>query len=344
LKPDAKLDNVLKAALHERVTPAIAATVATKTSRYVFLEGSLERSVSACCDQNTLFDLASLTKVLSTTLICAEAMLLGKIALDETPFPAWPTVTVRHLLQHTSGLPAWRNFYRPHISRDDVFKAVLQTPLEHAPGAVTVYSDLGFIALGHLLESRLKERQDFIFNDLARRYYQTTSLAYRPMESGLDAASVAATGCCPFRRRQLKGEVNDLNAFAQEGVSAHAGLFGTLNDVKKAAHFFLAALKQRETPLQKIIAHFAVAPGKRGLGFDRAEKAGTTDGALSPLCFGHLGFTGTSLWIDPLAARGQGAFFVLLTNHLEMGLRKKELQQLRRDYHRASAQWLRASD
>jgi CubicO group peptidase (beta-lactamase class C family) len=310
--------------------------LAVAAPRYEFIGGTLSLSSPEPCTKETLFDLASLTKVFATTLICAEAIRLGILSLDEKPFAQWPTVRIVDLLQHTSGLPAICDFYRRHSARSDVFKSALALDLAYTTGSKTLYSDVGFIALGALLEKRFKAPLDIVFTALSQRYYGSTSMRFLPK----DSRRAAPTGICPIRRRHLRGEVNDLNAFSLHGIAPHAGLFGTLSDVEHACNYFLSSLKNSQTPLSPILNTFVNAKGTRAIGFDRADPKGSTGGALSSLTVGHLGFTGTSFWIDPIAAKGRGAYFVLLTNHLEASSRKTELLQLRRDFHRVGMRWL----
>lgn len=288
-----------------------------------------------------MFDLASLTKILSTTLITAHAVELGRLSLEEKPFSQWPNVTVRNLLQHTSGLPGWQNLYAQGIQRRLVYENALALPALSPPKMQTIYSDLGFIALGNLLESRFGDRLDILFDKVAARCFPSSRLQYLPCHTGARThADIAPTGYCPTRKRPLIGEVNDLNAYAMEGVAPHAGLFGTFDDVVIAAEYFIATLRDKKDPLDQIVRTFLCATGDRALGFDKTSRHGSTDGALSAQSVGHLGFTGTSLWIDPLAANGRGAYFVLLTNHLQSSSRKSEIAAYRKTFHRAAVRWL----
>lgn len=330
-----RIHPILEEAVNDGTAPALAALVgksANASPLYFFAGGSLKRASHAPCTSDTLFDLASLTKVLSTTLIAAEAINLGKLDLSEKPFRHWPALTVSHLLQHTSGLPALHHFYLRPLDRNRVMEKAMGLKLEATPGSRTVYSDVGFIVLGALLEKRLKERLNVVFTDLASRHYEGAKLRY-----GCELQERAApTGTCAWRYRHLQGEVNDLNAFAMEGIAPHAGLFGTVHDVAQAARFFLQAYRKPASSIEKVLQRFMQEKGERPLGFDRAGRAGSTDGALSPQTIGHLGFTGTSMWIDPI----NDAYFVLLTNHVEAGHKKTHIMQLRRDFHRAAARLL----
>jgi CubicO group peptidase (beta-lactamase class C family) len=325
------LNQVLDANVASRVAPSICAAVGTLESDsplYIYPH-----------NQNTIFDLASLTKILATTVVAAEAIVAGKLTLEEQPFKQWPGVRVVDILQHTSGLPAWKSLYERPNNKATVVARALAVTLEAPPRSRMVYSDIGFIALGHLLESRLAKSLDEVFSQLAQKHYVAPTLSYRRhVDSHI--SHIAPTGICPVRRRRLRGEVNDLNVFALGGVAGHAGLFGSLHDIIKAARFFLKCFKHPTSEFEKTLQHFMKADGARAIGFDRADRRGTTDGVLSEFAIGHLGFTGTSLWIDPEAAGGKGAYFILLTNHTETSSRKRDLLQLRRDFHRAAVRLL----
>ncbi len=336
------VQQVLEQATSRGFAPgAVAAVVDEGGDRDVFVAGHRfpvdEGGDVAVVDERVVFDLASLTKLLCTTRLVAQAIDDEALALDEVPFPRWPGVTVAHLLQHTGGLPAHKPFFElaerhgvtgVRAGRDVVVDAVLSTPVETAPGARTVYSDLGFIALGALLEERLGDPLDELF---ARA--SSGPGFVRLWRDGFHAAvpHVAATERCPWRRRAMHGQVHDENAYAMGGVAGHAGLFGAVDDVVDSAVFFLRALRDASSTL----ARFAFAPGERGLGFDKATPGGSTGDALGARAVGHLGFTGTSLWLDIDAGRA----YVLLSNTVSptrSGVLARN-KALRRAFHRAAA-------
>lgn len=344
------IDEVLFRAVEEGVTPGAAAVVLTGDHRRkAAVAGFLHRGEGALpVDEATVWDLASLTKLLSTTLVVARAVDAGRVALDEEPWPAsWPGVTVAHVLRHDAGLPAWAPLYE-HARRAGVCglgdgarvvteKARALTP-EAAPGARTLYSDLGFIALGAWLEERLGAPLDRAFADVAIAFGDHELRFVRLDVDGFHPAvpRVAPTERCPWRRRALHGQVHDDNAFAMGGVAGHAGLFGSLLDVEAAARYFLRSLVEGRDPT---LASFAAGSGERGLGFDRASPTGTTGGALSERAVGHLGFTGTSLFIDPAPP---GAAYVLLTNRVHESREHKErIFAVRQAFHREAASWVR---
>lgn len=365
LSTGSAIQSVLDDAVARGLTPGAAAAI-------VRLDGTHQRFCSGhrvgddsvnddddAVDPDTIYDLASLTKLLCTTTLLASAVDDELIALDEQPFERWPGVTVAHLLQHTAGLAAHRPLHEQAVSagncglrsgRDLVVDGTLHTVPDAAAGTRTRYSDLGFIALGALLEQRRGQSLDVLFAQHHRRAAapaDAQSLA-PPSDQGLRFVSLwkdgyhplilqtAPTERCPWRRRAVQGQVHDENAFAMGGVAGHAGLFGSLVDVEDAALRLLRSLTQDTT-----LRLFARAPGERGLGFDKATPDGSTAGVLGPRAVGHLGFTGTSIWIDPDVANDDGsvgAAFVLLANTLyptREGVLSRN-KELRTAFHRAA--------
>ncbi len=355
----AALRALLDDAVHSGATPGASCVVTTADPagpRFAYATGRTQREPDAFdVGEHTVFDLASLTKVLSTTLLCAHAVAEGALALDEQPWPSWPGVTVRNALLHDGGLLWWAPLHERVSSFDvglpagsrKVIDEVLRTPLARPPGAETVYSDLGFIALGALLEERLGQRLDRAFYDVARRSYGETGLCYVPLyEEGFHPAlpHVAATSYCEWRARVVQAQVNDDNAFAMGGIAGHAGLFGTAEGVEAAARFHLAAHNgSSTTPLASALRAFSSWDGARRLGYDRPTEGGTTGGAVSERGFGHLGFTGTSLWLDPEGPGEGGALYVLLTNRVCESRENQAIKQLRPAFHRAAKAWLSAN-
>jgi len=259
---------------------------------------------------NTVFDLASLTKLYAATAtlrLVAEA----RLGLDD-PVDGLlgegaehlAGVTVRHLLEHRSGLPAWR----PYHEGDDVRAAALSESLLRVPGETHEYSDVGFLVLMEVLErvSGLPLRRLVSQEVLAPLGLQETG--YRPTgrgeQSGLEllhSGQVAATERCPYRSL-LCGEVHDDNAWAMGGVAAHAGLFATAGQVAAFARGWWDAPQIGYLP-EALREEAWAAPtvgGTHVLGWDTVSAEGSSAGSrLSPRSHGHLGFTGTSLWVDP---------------------------------------------
>lgn len=346
---DASVQAVLDQAVHLGLTPGVAAAVVGPNfAPRRFFSGhrftpSL-RDDSSPVGVDTVYDLASLTKLFCTTALIARAVDDDLIALDETPWPRWSGVTVAHLLQHTSGLCPHRPFHEAasqrgvvalRAGRDVVVDAVLATLPDDAPGTRTRYSDLGFIALGALLEDRHHNPLDVIFRqafgDDGLRFVNLWRDGYHPA-----VPDVAPTERCPWRRRAVLGQVHDENAYAMGGVAGHAGLFGSLRAVESAALAFVGALQDRNS----LLSRFARVEGERGLGFDKASVGGATGDVLGPHAVGHLGFTGTSVWLDP--DLDGGTAFVLLANTVYPSRQGVVVRNkaLRRAFHRAAVRGL----
>ncbi len=283
-----------------------------------------ERTVGDC-DPATLFDIASLTKPLSTATLAMMAIEEGALALDDRPRP---DVTVEQLLTHSSGLPAWK---RLGDSRAEVLRAVAAEPLESPPGAVARYSDLGFILLGAAVEHALGEPLDAAFG---RRIAQ-------PLGVGTAFGPRDPAACAPTEG-ELRGIVHDENARALGGVAGHAGLFSTARDVSRIVHALVAAWHGvRSTSTPRLLSPARVrqqwtpsgVPGSTWcLGWDRPAATGSSAGERWPKDgIGHLGFTGCSVWIDPAQAR----WVVLLSNRVHPTRANEEIKQLRPVLHDA---------
>lgn len=261
------------------------------------------------------FDLASLTKVLVTLPEVLSLLERGALSTNDKvgvhlPDAGWMQerglgeATVGQLLSHTSGLPAWTPLYTFPADRETLLARVLQTPLERAPGEAMLYSDLGFMVLGVLVERLTGKRLDEL---AAARGWVT----YRP--SGHPAGPTVATERCPWRNKILQGEVHDENACALGGVSGHAGAFGTLDDVARAAQGWLTdAVSPASRDLMTRPWSVEANGCPRGLGWILGHPTCSGGDLASPQAFGHTGFTGTSLWIEP----GRGYAVALLTNRV----------------------------
>jgi CubicO group peptidase (beta-lactamase class C family) len=204
------------------------------------------------------------------------------------------------LLAHASGLPAWRPLFREVGTRAEAFALADSTPLESVPGTTEVYSDLGAIVLTQVLEAVYHERLDSV---LDRRLFQPlgmTSTRYLPPESWRDR--IAPTELDPWRGRVLRGEVHDENAALMDGVSGHAGLFSSAEDLLRFAEWMLEQWRDQAVVFHEFTRRQDLVPASsRALGWDtRSEVSGSAGTLLSPTSFGHTGFTGTSLWIDPV--------------------------------------------
>lgn len=268
-------------------------------------------------DSATIYDLASLTKVVGLTTVTMLAVERGAIALDSpvvryVPAFANGAVTVRHLLTHSSGLPAWRPLHQETTSRVAALMLVDTTRLVTAPGDSFAYSDLGAILLTQAMERTLGSRMDTLVERLLTRPLRLQDTRYLPPDAW--RPRIAPTENDPWRGRMLRGEVHDENAARLDGVSGHAGLFGSARDLLRFGDWLLAGLGDpvdapgcdpRGLPdPPKLVGEFILRqelpPGSsRALGWDTPSGVSSAGTILSAASFGHTGFTGTSLWIDP---------------------------------------------
>lgn len=286
---------------------------------------------------DTIYDLASLTKTLITTLLCARRIELGELTLDssvshylgEFDRTDKQTITVRELLTHTSGLPAWRPLYL--LTEDEPERAagaIANLDLEYKPGTRVVYSDLGFIALGILLERMSHQR----LADMAKReIFEPLKLAqtfFNPelaLQTGIAACETGnayeldmckQSGAGEYansRQRLIWGEVHDGNAYFLGGAAGHAGLFSTAQETFLIAQQFLGESTTLLTPNTCRLFRENMTDGleeARSIGWQLAATKDSTGAGLPPDSFGHNGFTGTCVWIDPSHRRT----FILLTN------------------------------
>ena len=284
--------------------------------------------------RETVFDLASLTKPMATATACLLLMADGAISLDDAVARHLPTfgergkkgVTIRHLLTHSSGLKPWRPFHEPLLERERktgerligtpegrvrVLDRILRSSLVHEPGTAAVYGDLDFITLGAIVEavsgaSLDRFCQERIFGPLGLESTRFVHLG----EDGRGASEAlrrgfAATEDCPWRSRVVWGEVHDPNAYAMGGVAGHAGLFAPADDVMRFGSTLLDVWHGRSDafPQELLRSFFERQQMPLGsdwaLGWDTPTPGGSSSGKhMSKNSVGHLGFTGTSLWID----------------------------------------------
>jgi CubicO group peptidase (beta-lactamase class C family) len=292
------------------------------------------------CRVDTIFDLASLTKVIATGSIAMRQVRAGTVMLN-TPVsavvPDWktethPTLTVRHLLDHSSGLPAHLRLWEKGAGKDLFRHLICNTPLERAPGTASMYSDPGFMLLGFLLEMAAGQTLQQQLNEILGDW--PAPLLYRlPVEL---RDRTAPTEQDSWRGRLLRGEVHDENASALGGVAGHAGLFGTAEGVALFARLVLRTFRtetQLGTPDQmKLFATKTGVPSSsRALAWDTALPTSSSGAHMSPRAIGHTGFTGTSLWIDP----ERDLYAVLLTNRVHPTRQNEKLLPLRARFHDA---------
>jgi CubicO group peptidase (beta-lactamase class C family) len=291
---------------------------------------------------STIFDLASLTKVVATATLTMRAIESGALHLDQRVavlLPAWrgtdrETVTIRDLLEHASGLTAYLPFFRDHQGRAEFERAICTLPLEYAPRTQSIYSDLGFMLLGFILEDVAGAPLAEQFEEIARGFgvQAEEPLTFNPPRDW--RARTAPTELDLWRGRLLQGEVHDENTWALGGTAGHAGLFGTAAATGAFARAVLRGLRGTESIARPdSIARFAtkssVAGSSRALAWDTMLPTSSCGTRLSPRAIGHTGFTGTSLWIDPEL----DLYVVFLTNRVHPTRENNQIQAVRRHVH-----------
>ncbi|HDI75436.1 MAG: hypothetical protein DRJ52_05645 [Thermoprotei archaeon] len=293
--------------------------------------------------ENTIFDLASLTKPVATATSIMILVEKGKIYLDEGVQDILPSfkglakekVTLKHLLTHTSGLPAHIAFYRWCSSAEEVVNEICsKVSLVYEPGTRVVYSDLGYILLGYIIEKISGERLDLfarekIFNPLGMK-----DTMFNPPEKL--RSRIAATELCKWRKKLVWGEVHDENSYAMGGVAGHAGLFSTALDLAIFAQMMLnkgsigstRVLSRRSVEVMTT-CHTEGLESRRGLGWQLKHRGAACGDLFSEDSYGHTGFTGTSIWIDPQ----QDLFVTFLTNRVHPSRENTKIVKFRPKLH-----------
>lgn len=276
---------------------------------------------TAVSPERTLYDLASLTKVVATTSAVMVLYDEHRISLDAPVaryLPAFARgpkarVTIRELLEHRSGLPAGSNLSHRAQSPARARALVLATSLENSPGSIQQYSDVGMDVLGFVVEAITREPLDRFVRRRIFMPLAMSSTGYRPAASL--RARAAPTEIHSGRGHALKGEVHDGDAFALGGVAGHAGLFSTASDLARFAQMLLdgGTLDGRRIIADSTVALFTHrSAGWRALGWDTCAGGASCGQHMSERAYGHTGFTGTSLWIDP----DRGLYVIVLANWL----------------------------
>ena len=304
--------------------------------------GTLVRAPDAAAARaDTIFDLASLTKVIATTTLAMRAVDRGLLDPD-APLSGrladWRTadraaVSVADLLAHAAGLTAHLPFFRDCQGRAEFERAIATLPLEYAPRSASVYSDLGFILLGFVLEDVYGATLAAAFRSVAEEH-GWGELRFRPPAAW--RPRTAPTEVDPWRGRLLIGEVHDENAWALGGVAGHAGLFGSALAVGCFARTIAAGFQGRATvasarTFRRFMARSGVPGSSRALGWDTMLPTSSCGTRMSSAAVGHTGFTGTSLWIDPRA----DAYVVLLTNRVHPTRANEAILRVRPALHDA---------
>lgn len=362
-----EVEQAFNGAVEHGVIPG--ATIVVRRGADVAFEGafgfrSIEPSRSPA-NIETVYDLSSLTKALATSVAVMILARDGKFRLDDRVTRFFPNfgvhgktaVTFRHLLAHCSGLPAWRPFYQriceiekagrvnfmaSYGAKEFTYEEIHREKPEVLPATKAIYSDLGFIVLGETIEKVASVAlnrfcRDKIFRPLGLRatdYIDISLVRSRRLEPVADM--FAPTEYCPSRKRLLVGEVDDENAFAMGGVAGHAGLFAPVREVDRIARELVACYAGRSDFVpQKIIREFwtrdSTVPGSTwALGWDTPSAERSSSGRnFSPNAVGHLGFTGTSIWIEP----EREIAISMLTNRVHPRRDNQKIREFRPNIH-----------
>lgn len=345
---DEKLENLLKNCIKNRVFSGcsvgyfqcIKNSMFEDTQNYGYTNTDNQYPVT----ENSFFDLASLTKPLVTALSVFELVKLNKICLGDSLDKYFPNIakdvgkiTIYQLLNHSSGFAAHKDFakkllYHPiEVRKDKVTEWILGEDLTYLPGEKIIYSDLGYIILGRIIEQITDKSLDTFWNEsISTPKKLDNSLFFMPKEK-LDKRVCVQTGSCSWSQIQLCGKVHDDNCRALGGVAGHAGLFGSLKGVMRICESLIQQHRDNTFPLttenkkcEKII------PGSWFYGFDTPTPGVSSSGRyFSEQSVGHLGFTGTSFWIDFKESIG----VVFLTNRVVYGDNPEVIRKLRPQIH-----------
>jgi serine-type D-Ala-D-Ala carboxypeptidase len=345
--------DVLRSGIDQRAFPGAAVGVVHR-GKLVALKG-LGRftydAQSPTVNAGTIYDLASVSKVFATTAACMILYERGQLKLVQPVVELLPDfaassldhgdqndaqqrqVTLRMLLAHSSGLPAYLRFFQTAHNKDELLRQALQVPLTATPGARAEYSDIGFILLGEVVERLSHEPLDQFCH---REIFAGLNLAQTAFNPPLDWKNLIppTEDHRSFRQRVIQGEVNDDNASVMGGVAGHAGCFSTAEDVSIFAQCMLQGgtpLVQRET-LEVFTRREDFPPGtSHALGWDTPSQPSQSGKYFSSRCYGHLGYTGSSLWIDP----DRQLSVTLLTNRTWPDRGSQSIKQIRPQFHDA---------
>lgn len=343
---------LMRQAFTDRVFPG-GVLLASRAGRVLFHDAYGQANIYTGQEMfvDTVFDLASLTKPLATALAVMKLVQENRLDLDlelGAILPAFQNgpkaaIQLRHLLDHTSGLPDYQPYFSslcrlPYAQRKAALRASLvREPLVSGIGEATRYSDIGFMVLEWVIEQATGYRLDRYVRETIYDPLGISDLAYVDLEKPLPGTAFAATEHCPWRRMVLNGLVHDDNAYVMGGIAGHAGLFGTASAVHRLLTALLKAYHGMESPVFQtpLVRLFLTPPpdGKRALGFDvpSPEHSSSGDRFDRTNTVGHLGFTGTSFWMD----LGRRIIVILLTNRVHPSRKNERIKAFRPLLHNA---------
>jgi len=355
----ARLDSIVSVGIAQGAAPGVALAVG-RWGRLVHLRGYGRIDVAPdapLVTESTLFDMASLTKVVATT---SAAMILedeGRLNLDapvhtylpELGAPEKAAITVRMILTHRGGFEAFAPLWRDYRGRAAFLRQINARPLAYAPGDSTVYSDWDFVLAGLIIERITGMPLDEFLTNRVWQPLHMRDTGYNPLSTGTMPANIDCTAAfradhpllnriavtemdTVYRHAHVHGIVHDENACALGGVAGHAGLFSSARDLAVFCQMLLdggqygGARLIRPTTVARWTAR-QTRTSSRALGWDTPTPGSSAGRYFSTRSFGHTGFTGTSIWIDP----ERGLFVVLLTNRVDPTRRNMRHEALRRD-------------
>jgi beta-N-acetylhexosaminidase len=343
---------VLEKAIADKAFPGATMAVGYRGKLSVHAFGKLSYDAkSAETKPDTMYDIASLTKVVVTTTL-VEKLIEGDfpspLNLDapiERYLPEWPNgpqpewrhkVTVRNLMTHTSGLPPFKEYWRTSKGKEDTLRMIFAEPLEQEPGTKVVYSDLGIILMAEIIQRLTGKTLDTLANEYIFDPLGMKNSMYNPPNKLWP--EIAPTEIDDhLRHRLVQGEVHDENAFAIGGVSGHAGVFSTSPDLAVFCEMLLNGGLYAHTRILKrsTLAEFTqpqpLAKNMRTLGWVVPTEGSSSGHYFSSHSFGHTGFTGTTIWIDP----DRQLFVVLLTNRVNPTRENHKIAEVRPAFHDA---------
>ncbi len=338
----AEVDRILETAIADHAFPGAVVAVGHR-GKLVHLAAFGRQTYAPDAPQvatDTVYDIASLTKVVSTTTAAMILVDEGKLDLDAPVARYLPRfsgpdrdrVTVRHLLAHASGIDWWAPLYREIEGKAAYVERIEAMPLVAEPGTKEIYSDLGAILLGAILELVSGAPLDRFVGERVLEPLGMRDTLFRPPAELLPRIAPTERDD-EWRRRVVHGEVHDENAAAMGGIAPHAGLFSTAPDLSRFAQMMLARGRAnghrivKRATVELFTRRAGIVPGSdRALGWDTRSAQGSTAGTLfSATSFGHTGFTGTSLWVDP----ERELYLVLLTNRVHPTRENRKIVEIR---------------
>ncbi len=339
-----EVDHVVKNAIENKAFPG-AVVLIWKDGKTIYEKAFGNYTYdpeSQRVNSQTIYDLASLTKVIATTtatMICYDRNLFSLDDKIVRYIPEFGTngkenITIKNLLLHNSGLPAWKKFYGRNLSSDDVIKEIYLSELEYKTGKKTVYSDLGFVTLGKIIEKVTRKSLDVFCIDEIFTPLKMNSTFFNPIDSEKKLCAPTETDNY-WRMKPLQGEVHDETSAMLNGVAGHAGLFSTASDISKLMSVLInkGKFEQKQFIKQSTVELFTKRysiESTRALGWDTKSDSGSSAGKyFSKSSFGHTGFTGTSVWADP----ERNLFVVFLTNRVYPTRENTKILKVRPQLH-----------